>query len=71
MASLRPCKSIQKSTIFSQKKKVVAHAAIWTSLIPTIQQFLSKKSNLSQKQGRAGAVTGFHTPITVADIKLI
>ena len=32
MASLRPCKSIQKSTIFSQQKKVVAHAAIWTSL---------------------------------------
>ena len=58
------CKSIPK--------KVVAHAAIWTSLIRTIQQFLSKKSNLIQKQGRAcRAVTGFHTPITVADIKAI
>ena len=58
------CKSI--------RKKVVAHAAIWTSLIRTIQQFLSKKSNLIQKQGRAcRAVTGFHTLITVADIKAI
>ena len=58
------CKSI--------RKKVVAHAAIWTSLIRTIQQFLSKKSNLIQKQGRAcRAVTGFHTPVTVADIKAI